>query len=117
MPNEKETDNDDKGMKSFMSKIWSYVTRSKSAKKSPKKMPTIRFDADDGKVHVQPPKAFQKQTRGIHVKKTRSQNKPLQDWNGCFEEPSVKKPKLYEYLPKDSKGHLTNLFLKAHYTK
>lgn len=113
LPREKETDDDDKEMKSFMSKMWSYVTPSKSATKSPKKMPTVRFDADDGKVHVQPPKAPQKQTRGTHAMKTRSQNKPSQDGNGCFEKRAMKKPKLYEYLPEDSEGHLTRPFYKT----
>ena len=111
--NKKETDGDDKGMKSFMSKMWSYVTPSKSATKLLKKMPTVRFDVDDGKVHVQPPKASQKPARGTHVMKTRSQNKPSQDGNGCFKKPAMKKPKLDEYLPEDSEGHLTRPFYKT----
>lgn len=49
---EKEMDDDDKEMKSFMFKMWSYVMFSKLVIKLLKKMLIVRFDVDDGKVYV-----------------------------------------------------------------
>lgn len=111
LPSEIETD-DEKEKQSFISKMWSYVTPSKSPAKSSKEMSTVRFDADDGKVHVQPPKAPQKHTLGTHAMKTRSQNKSSQDGNGLLKKPAMKKPKLYEYLPEDSSDYITRSFYK-----
>lgn len=49
---EKEIDDDDKEMKSFMFKMWDYVMFSKLVIKLLKKMLIVRFDVDDGKVYV-----------------------------------------------------------------
>lgn len=46
---EKEIDDDDKEMKSFMFKMWRF---SKLVIKLLKKMLIVRFDVDDGKVYV-----------------------------------------------------------------
>ncbi|KAJ7377526.1 hypothetical protein OS493_028509 [Desmophyllum pertusum] len=65
----KEDDEDEeKGLPGFLSRMRNYVTPSKS----PQKMQTVEFNANDGKIHVQTPAAPskpKKQTRGTHAMK------------------------------------------------
>lgn len=105
----KEDDEDEeKGLPGFLSRMRNYVTPSKS----PQKMQTVEFNANDGQIHVQTPAAPskpKKQTRGTHAMKTRSQDTP-QEGKGMSSAP--KKQRVEFYLPEDCEAYITRPLYK-----
>lgn len=97
----------------ILSRMSSSLLSMLSPKKSPAKEPQVRYQPDDGEIHVQNSPSRSrgvKHLRGDHPMKTRSQHTP-QHGKGMGV-PAVKKQHVEFYLPEDCDAYITRPLYK-----